>query len=141
MKSNTHIANDVNEAKYKSRQAATNHWTILVARLGYAIKGVVYLIIGWLAVMLAVGQGGKATDQSGAIQTINNAPLGNFLLVVVAIGLLGFALWSFIQALFDTEGQGNDAKGIIGRLGYAIVGASYAVLSYATFQLVAGTGS
>ena len=114
---------------------------ILLARLGYAIKGVVYLIIGWLAVMLAVGQGGKATDQSGAIQTIKNAPLGNFLLVVVAIGLLGFALWSFIQALFDTEGQGNDAKGIIGRLGYAIVGASYAVLSYATFQIVAGTGS
>jgi len=141
MKSNTHIANDVNEAKYKSRSVATSHWMILLARLGYAMKGVVYLVIGWLAVMLAIGQGGKATDQSGAIQTINNFPFGKFLLVVVAIGLLGFALWSFIQALFDTEGKGSDAKGIIGRLGYAIVGVSYAVLGYATFQIVAGTGS
>lgn len=141
MKSNAQIANNVNEAKYKSRSVATSRWMILLARFGYAIKGVVYLIIGWLAAMLAIGQGGKATDQSGAIQTITKFPFGNFLLVVVAIGLLGFALWSFIQALFDTEGQGNDAKGIIGRLGYAIVGVSYAVLSYATFQIVAGTGA
>ncbi len=141
MKSNEQVANNVNEAKYKSRRAATSQWMILLARLGYAIKGVVYLVIGWLAVMLAIGQGGKATDQSGAIQTINNFPFGKFLLVVVAIGLLGFALWSFIQALFDTEGKGSDAKGIFGRLGYAIVGVSYAVLGYATFQIVAGTGS
>src|SRR5438105_11626392 len=141
MKSNTQIANDVNEAKYKSRRAATSPWMIRLARLGYTVKGIVYVVIGWLAGMLAIGHGGKATDQSGAIQTINSLPLGKFLLVVVAIGLLGFALWSFIQALFDTEGKGRDAKGIASRIGYAVVGASYALLSYATFQIVAGTGS
>ena len=130
MKSNTQIANDVNEAKYKSRRAATSPWMIRLARLGYTVKGIVYVVIGWLAVMVAIGHGGKATDQSGAIQTINSLPLGKFLLVVVAIGLLGFALWSFIQALFDTEGKGRDAKGIASRIGYAVVGASYALLSY-----------
>jgi len=140
MKSNTRIANDVNEAKYKSRSAATGRWMTLLARLGYTVKGIVYVVIGWLAVMLAIGHGGKATDQSGAIQTINNLPFGKFLLVVVAIGLLGFALWSFIQALFDTEGKGRDAKGIVSRIGYAVVGASYGLLSYATFQIVVGTG-
>ena len=140
MKSNTQIANDVNEAKYKSRRAATSPWMIRLARLGYTVKGIVYVVIGWLAVMVAIGHGGKATDQSGAIQTINSLPLGKFLLVVVAIGLLGFALWSFIQALFDTEGKGRDAKGIASRIGYAVVGASYALLGYATFQIVVGTG-
>lgn len=141
MKSKTQIANDVNDAKYKTRRGATGRWMTLLARLGYTVKGVVYVVIGWLAVMLAIGHGGKATDQSGAIQTINNLPFGKFLLVVVAIGLLGFALWSFIQALFDTEGKGRDAKGIASRIGYAVVGASYALLSYATFQIVVGTGS
>jgi hypothetical protein len=131
----------VNDAKYKTRRGATGRWMTLLARLGYTVKGVVYVVIGWLAVMLAIGHGGKATDQSGAIQTINNLPFGKFLLVVVAIGLLGFALWSFIQALFDTEGKGRDAKGIASRIGYAVVGASYALLSYATFQIVVGTGS
>jgi len=88
MKSNTQIANDVNEAKYKSRRAATSPWMIRLARLGYTVKGIVYVVIGWLAVMVAIGHGGKATDQSGAIQTINSLPFGKFLLVIVAIGLL-----------------------------------------------------
>src|SRR5712691_5958128 len=113
----------------------------LLARLGYAIKGVVYLIIGFLAVQLAVGVGGKATDQRGAIQTISASPLGKFLLVVVTIGLVGFALWCFIQALFDTEGKGRDAKGIIARIGYAAVGVAYAALAFGAYQLVAGTGN
>jgi hypothetical protein len=141
MKSNTQVKTDVNEAKYKSRRAATSPWMKRLARLGYTVKGIVYVVIGWLAVMVAIGHGGKATDQRGAIQTINSLPFGKFLLVVVAIGLLGFALWSFIQALFDTDGKGRDAKGIASRIGYAVVGASYALLSYATFQIVVGTGS
>src|SRR6266480_274529 len=128
MKSNTQIANDVNEAKYKSRRAATSPWMIRLARLGYTVKGIVYVVIGWLAGMLAIGHGGKATDQSGAIQTINSLPLGKFLLVVVAIGLLGFALWSFIQALFDIEGEGRDAKGIASRFGYAALGVVFSII-------------
>ena len=76
MNTRTQISNDVNATKYKARSAATSKWMALLARLGYAIKGVVYLIIGFLAVQLAVGVGGKATDQRGAIQTISALPLG-----------------------------------------------------------------
>src|SRR5437588_5887189 len=141
MKPNITVPENVTEAEQKTRQAATGKWMSRLARLGYAVKGVVYLIIGLLAVQLAVGQGGKLTDQRGALQTIAEQPFGKFLLVIVTIGLVGFALWSFIQAVFDTEGKGRDAKGIASRIGYAVVGASYALLSYATFQIVAGTGS
>jgi hypothetical protein len=141
MSSNTGIKPDVSEVKYAAQSAATGKWMSRLARLGYAIKGVVYLIIGWLAAQLAVGQGGAATDQRGALHTIYGAPLGQFLLIVVAIGLVGFALWCFIQAIFDTEGKGRDAKGIIGRIGYAMTGVAYALLAYGAYQLVAGTGS
>src|SRR5947209_16699348 len=113
----------------------------LLARLGYAIKGVVYVVIGFLAVQLAFGNGGKATDQKGAIQAISRLPLGNFLLIVMTIGLVGFALWCFIQALFDTEGKGRKAKGIIGRIGYAFVGGAYLILAYGTLRVVMGAGS
>jgi hypothetical protein len=138
MKSNTEVANAANKVKYDTRRAATSKWMTFLARLGYAVKGVVYLIIGLLAVQLASGLGGKVTDQNGAIQTISRLPLGNFLLIIVTIGLFGFAIWCFIQALFDTEGKGHDAKGIIGRLGYAIVGVGYGTLGYGTLLVVMG---
>ena len=90
---------------------------------------------------LAIGAGGKATDQRGALQTIYEQPFGKFPLVLVVIGLLGFAIWCFLQAWFDTEGKGRDMKGMIGRLGYAMTGVSYAILAFGAFQLVAGSGT
>jgi Domain of Unknown Function (DUF1206) len=141
MGSNVHVPENMQDAGRKAQSAATSHWMTMLARLGYAVKGVVYLMIGILAVQLAVGKGGEATDQRGAIHVIYDQPFGRFLLVVVAIGLIGFALWCFIQALFDTEGKGNKAKGILARVGYAIVGISYGLLGIGTIQLLAGTGN
>ncbi len=145
MRSNIRTPEQVQDAgrvaNRTARSAASSRWMTILARLGYAAKGVVYLIIGWLAVQLAIGAGGKTTDQRGALQTIYEQPYGKFLLALVVIGLLGFAIWCFLQAWFDTEGKGSDIKGIIGRLGYAITGATYAILAFGAFQLVAGTGT
>jgi hypothetical protein len=141
MKTNVRVPKNPHEAAQVARGAATSKWVTLLARLGYAIKGVVYLVIGVLAAQLAFGQGGKATDQRGALQTIAALPFGKFLLIVVTIGLVSYALWSLIQAIFDTEGKGHDAKGIIARLGYAVVGISYGALAFGAYHLVAGTGS
>jgi len=141
VRSNTTVPRHVQEAKQTARRAATNKWVALLARLGYAVKGVVYVIIGWLAAMLAVGHGGTTTDQRGALTTISGQPFGKFLLVIVTIGLFGYALWSIIQAIFDTEGEGRDAKGIIARIGYAAVGIAYGALAFGAYQLVAGSGS
>ena len=59
------------------------------ARAGLAARGAVYLIIGFLAVKLAFGDGGKTTDQQGALATIAKQPLGTVMLLVVAFGLAG----------------------------------------------------
>src|SRR6266516_6783583 len=138
MKSNVSMPEKAEQA---GRDAATSKWVTMLARLGYAIKGVVYLVIGILAVQLAAGKGGKATDQRGAIHVIYDQPFGRFLLAVVAIGRIAFALWCFIQALFDTEGKGNNAKGILARVGYAVIGVSYGLLAAGAIQLLAGTGN
>lgn len=141
MRSNVRIPQEAREVKQTARGTATSRGMTLLARLGYAAKGLVYLIIGGLAVELAIGKGGAATDQKGALQTIYEQQFGKFLLVVVGIGLLVFALWSFIQAIFDTEGKGRKAKGIIGRIGYAAVGLGYALTGIGAFSLVTGSGS
>jgi Domain of Unknown Function (DUF1206) len=141
MRSNVTKPRQVEAAKQTARHVASNEWMIGLMRMGHATKGVVYLIIGGLAVALAAGHGGRATDQRGALQTIAAQPFGKFLLIVVALGLLGYALWSFIQAVFDPDREGHDAKGIGARIGVAFVGVAYAGLAVGAFQLALGSGT
>ena len=140
MRSNTTMR-PVRGAEQTARNVANSRAMRGLARLGYAAKGVVYIIIGFLAGKLALGQGGEATDQRGALRTIAEQPFGKFLLIVIAIGLLAFGLWSLIQAIYDTEGEGRRAKGIIARIGYAVVGVTYIVLAFGAYQLGVGSGN
>lgn len=103
-----------------------------LARFGFAAKGVVYIVVGTLAVMAATGtQGGKTADKEQALQTIQDLPFGRFLLGLVAFGLLGYVIWRLVQAFRDTEDKGSDAKGLARRLGYAGSGLLYTGLAYA----------
>jgi hypothetical protein len=103
-----------------AREAAP--WTERLARLGYAAKGVVYIVVGILAARAAFGSGGSVDGSEGAIAAIVRQPFGRFLVGAIAIGLFGYALWRFVQAGLDPEGKGSDAKGIARRIGYAISG-------------------
>ncbi|MBD2773280.1 DUF1206 domain-containing protein [Iningainema tapete] len=115
-------------------------WVERLARFGYASKGVVYAIVGLLAAQAAFGSGGKTTDTQGALQTIVNQPFGKFLLALVAIGLIGYVIWRFVQAIKDPENKGTDAKGLAQRIGYAINGFIYAGLALSAVQIVLGSG-
>src|SRR5215207_7301051 len=85
----------------------TSFWVERIARFGYSAKGVVYVVMGVLAVLAAVNAGGgSTTDQNGAFQTIEEAPFGQVLLGVVAVGLMGYVLWRSIQAVADPDGEG-----------------------------------
>ena len=94
------------------REGATeaSPWIEGLGRFGYAAKGTVYLIVGWLAVQAALGQGGQMTDQQGALSHIAEAPFGRSLLVVLAVGLVGYAVWQIVRAALDTERQGSDVR-------------------------------
>ena len=140
-KSHTSLPSNVQNAERGARNAATGPWMTALARCGYVAKGVIYLIIGGIAAQVAIGAGGVVTDQKGVLHTIIEQPFGHILLGIVAVGLFGFAFWCFIQAVFDTEGKGTTAKGLMARIGYAAVGITYAALAYGAFQLVVGSGS
>jgi hypothetical protein len=115
-------------------------WITLLARFGYAAKGVVYITIGILAAYAAFTSGGRTTDTRGALEEILSKPFGKYLLGAIAIGLAGYALWRFVQAVKDTENKGSGAKGIAVRIGYAVIGVIYAGLAFSALQLVLGSG-
>ncbi len=128
-----HAARD---AGANARATATNPWSRRLARGGYATKGIVYLLIGVLAAKAAVGSGGKTTDNAGAIETLYQQPFGRALVGIIAVGLFVYALWLFVAATLDPEGKGTEAKGLVARLAFAVVGCSYAALGFCALRLV-----
>ncbi|REK18238.1 MAG: DUF1206 domain-containing protein [Planctomycetota bacterium] len=116
-------------------------WVEYFARFGYAAKAVIYGLIGVLAIQVAIGNGGSLEGSQGALSTIRDEPFGRAVLGVLAIALLGYVAWRWMQALYDTEGQGNDAKGMVKRIGYAVSGVIYAALAFWAGSVAAGMGS
>ncbi|HEY0971508.1 MAG TPA: DUF1206 domain-containing protein [Gemmatimonadales bacterium] len=121
------------EPRSAVRQAAP--WVEPAARAGYAAKGAVYVIIGILAAQAAFGSGGRVTDSSGVLETVLRQPAGRFLLVLLGVGLLGYALWRVVTAVADPEGKGSDGKGIAIRAGYALRALIYGALGVEALRL------
>ena len=86
-------------------------WVERLGRLGYATKGAVYAIVGALALAVAIGAGGQTTDPSGALEMVGEQPFGLILLILIAVGLAGYAFWRLFQAVKDPDREGSDAGG------------------------------
>jgi len=119
---------------------AAGGWVETMARCGYATKGVVYVIVGVLAVMAASGAGGSTKDSSGAIATIAQQPFGRILVGLTALGLFGYVIWRFVQAVMDPERKGTDVKAIFARIGFAISGIVYASLAFLAGRMALSGG-
>ncbi len=126
------------EGKKVVRKATTSPLMENLLRLGYIVRGLVYGVIGVLALQVATGTGGALTDTKGAIAYLGRSPLGNLLLYAVLAGLIAYGLWGLIRADVDPLHKGTTAKGIAARVGYAVSGISYLFLAYLTFGLITG---
>ncbi|HTL90080.1 MAG TPA: DUF1206 domain-containing protein [Leptolyngbya sp.] len=128
--------------KQPIHQAASHSWFEKLARFGFAAKGLVYFIVGLLAAQAAIGAGGKTTGTNGALQEIAIRPFGKLLLGLVAIGIMGYVLLRFVQAVLDPEhsNQSNSAKRIVQRLGYLFSAIAYSGLAITAVKLILETG-
>jgi len=109
-----------------------------LARVGFVVKGVLYTVVGALALQLAISAGGRITGTSGALTTVLEQPFGRGLLVVAAIGLFGYATWRVLQGIFDPDRLGRGWGTIYKRVTYVLRGALHAALSYQAVQLYRG---
>jgi hypothetical protein len=110
-----------------------------LARAGLVARGVVYGIIGVLAVKLALGDGGDATNQQGALQKIAEGPFGKVLLVLMAIGLVGYAAWRLVRAALGHGPESSDDTK--DRIAGLVSGIAYAALAVTAIKILTGSGS
>jgi uncharacterized protein DUF1206 len=117
-------------------QTRTFEW---LSRAGFVARATIYGIIGMLAFKLAIGAGGKLTNQHGALDTVANQPFGAFLLTLLAIGLGGYALWRLFRAALGRGPEGSDSA--FDRLGALASGLVYAGLCVLAIEILIGSGS
>jgi hypothetical protein len=109
-----------------------------LARVGFLVKGVLYMVIGVLALQVAASAGGRVTGTRGALITVLAQPFGRTLLLVAAIGLLGYAAWRVLQGLFDPDRLGHDWRGLAIRASFVARGVMHGALGRQAFLLNRG---
>lgn len=106
-----------------------------LTRIGFAARGLTYILIGWLAI-----ETGRAAGASDALRTLSAGP-GKLVLWLVAIGLFAYGAWRLIEAALDLEGSGSGAKGAVKRIGHGLSGIAHVLLAVTALDLAMGMPS
>lgn len=116
------------------RHAREREWPALVARIGIVARGAIHLLVGWLAIRLAMGDLGEQADHRGALDALARQPLGTWLLAAMGVGFLAYAGWRALEAVIDTED-----KGVLQRIGQALRALLYVGLAATAFRMAFGS--
>jgi hypothetical protein len=106
----------------------------MFTRIGFAARGLMYLIIGYLALRF-----GQTESGEGALATLAEGS-GKLLLGIMALGFAAYGVWRLSEALVDTEGHGSDPKGSAARIGGGISGVIHLGLAIVAANLASGGG-
>jgi hypothetical protein len=118
-----------------ARRASEGRVAHFLARAGLTARGVIYILVGWVAVLVALGHSSREADQRGALQLLAGKPYGIVLLWLLGIGFAAYALWRLSEAAFGVTGEPG-AGPRFKSLARAVI---YAGLSYLTFTVISGT--
>ncbi len=110
-----------------------------LARAGFVARGAVYVVIGILAIKLALGSGSANPSQQGALKAVAAQPFGKVLVILIAIGLAGYALWRLVRAVLG-HGPGGADRGL-DRVAALVSGVVYSVLCALAVEILLGAGA
>jgi hypothetical protein len=126
-------------ARYAGRRAARSRYLGLLGRAGFAARGVLYVIIGCLAVGIAFGHSRDQADSAGAVRLVAATPVGLIALWLLVAGFIGLAIWRLAEAAYGGPGPGEQKRSSrLAALGKAVV---YGVLAFTIVKYAIGAGS
>ncbi|MER5432551.1 DUF1206 domain-containing protein [Streptomyces sp. NPDC002588] len=126
------------DGRFEARRAARGSVVKGAARAGFVARGVIYLLVGVLALQIAFGERGREADRRGALGEIAEKPFGALLLWVLGAALAGMALWRLSEAAFGAAGP--DGRGARKRLLSLARCVFYSFVAYSVLALAAGSG-
>ena len=110
-------------------------WAVPIMRAGYAGRGIVYTVIAGFS-LYAIWRGGSAEGTSSALAQLENTTWGGVVLFLIFIGMVAYAVWRVIAAIYDLEAEGDDAKGMLARVGMAVTGILHLAIGVLAFLLL-----
>ena len=123
-------------ARVRRRVRRAGPLLVALGRLGYAVEGLVFILVGALAARVALGRAGEAADTRGVLPPIAAVPFGRALLIAIAVGFAGYALWRFVEAAVGPPDEDNPRKAAFKRVGYAARGALYTFFAGSAIKLI-----
>ena len=120
-------------------RAADSDWLARAARVGLAARGLIYVLIGALAVQVALGDS-ERTDQKGALQKIAEQPFGQTMLWVVAAGLVAYGLWRIGEGIWGRREETDDKKRTVKRVESVASGLVNIALGLMAARVATGSG-
>lgn len=120
------------------RRAANSPAMRWLARAGLAARGVLYAVIGWIAIEVAFHRSSQQADRTGALHAISATPVGGVLLWLLVAGFAGMALWQLAEAAYGSPGSsGRGAGQRVAALAKAVL---YGVIAYGVLKYAIGAG-
>lgn len=127
------------DAKRVAQQTGDHPLVENLARAGYAVSGLLHLLIGWITAQIALGGGGEA-DQGGALGYVRDAPGGGFVLWLAVVAFAALAVWQVTEAVVGVRG-GDDRERMVGRVKAGGKAVMYGALGFTAFQFARGGSS
>lgn len=126
-------------ARRTGRRAASSAPMRFLARAGFLARGVMYIVIGWIALLVAFRKTGQQADRTGALHELSGTPFGEVALWVLVIGFFGMAIWRLSEAVYGTAGARKpDARARLTSLAKAVI---YGVIAWGVLEYAIGIGS
>src|SRR5262245_37895238 len=128
------------DVKQAGERAARSPWARGLARWGLVSRGILYGLVGFLAIRVAVVGSGRAPDRDTALKTLAEQPAGRLLLGLIAIGFLGYCLWRIAQALLGGGLEDTEDEGFFKRVSHFVRGVIFGAIFVSTVLLLIGSG-
>ncbi len=131
------VGEKIEQTVEKAEEIVRHPYIKKLAQFGFYTKGFLFIVIGILAIMVAIGgKGGQISDASGALSRIAQATYGKVFLIIFIAGAFGHGAWNVLRGVADVDNAGNDLQGIGKRIIAVSVGLFYFFLAWTAWSIV-----